>query len=170
VRLPYRRQPARPVRPVRRVRPVVDGDRGSATIWTAALLGLLASLTSVVLLLTMAIAARHRVERAADESALAAARAALFGLRVDGDPQLGEPCAAAASAASADHLVLRDCACDALDCVVTVEGSVLGGRIPVRAAAQAGPVGESREDQGVGVPIDGATDGAAAIERSRIGG
>jgi secretion/DNA translocation related TadE-like protein len=138
-----------------------DDDHGSATIWTAALLGLLFSLTSAVLLLVTAIGARHSAERAADGAALAAAQAAMAGLRVNGDPQAGEPCTAAAQVAAASHVALRACDCDVLDCVVTVEGSLLdglglgeradraglealvGGRIPVRATAQAGPVGES---------------------------
>ena len=146
-----------------------DGDHGSATIWTVALLGVLAALTAAVLLLTTAIGVRHKVERAADETALAAARAALSGLRFNGDPRKGEPCKAATRTATAYQVMLRACTCDALDCVVTVEGSFLdgtglggtnlgslvGARIPVPATAQAGPVGESAEDDGVGLPIDG---------------
>ena len=147
-----------------------NSDRGSATIWTVALLGLLAALTAAVLLLVTAIGVRHKVERAADATALAAARAALAGLRLDGDPRKGEPCAAATHAAKAYQMMLRACTCDALDCVVTVEGSFLdgtglggtnlgslvGARIPVQATAQGGPVGESTEDDGVGLPVDGS--------------
>lgn len=127
-------------------------DRGSATIWTVGLLGLLVAVTSTILLLALAISARHCTERAADAAASAAAQAALAGLRNDGDPQAGKPCTAAAQAAAAGRTALRQCECDVLDCSVTVEGSLLGrvgfgsfpgGRLPVRASAQAGPVGES---------------------------
>ena len=102
-----------------------DKERGSATIWTVALLGLLAAFTAAVVLMITAIGTRHQAERVADTAALAAARAALTGLQYEGDPQSGEPCAAAARSAAAGHLTLRDCDCDALDCAVTVEGSFL---------------------------------------------
>ena len=139
-------------------------DQGSATVWTVALLGLLAMVAAAILLLAAAIGTRHAAERTADAAAIAAAQAALTGLRVAGDPQAGEPCAAAAQAAAADHMALRRCDCDALDCAVTVEGSfldrtglgpLLGGRLPVQARAQAGPVGESGQDEGVGIPVEG---------------
>lgn len=145
--------------------PHPSNDRGSATVWTAALLGLLAAVTSTILLLAAAISTRHAVERAADEAALSAAGAAMSGLRSLGDPLAGRPCAAAAQAVAGmdARLVLRECGCDVLDCSVTVEGSflggtglgsLLGGRLTVRAAARAGPVGESGQDEGVGVPVD----------------
>jgi secretion/DNA translocation related TadE-like protein len=141
------------------------GDRGSATVWTVALIGLLAAVASAILLLVSAIGCRHTVERAADAAALAAAQAAMSGLRSTGDPQSGRPCAAAIQAirqAQGHVLLLRRCECDVVDCAVTVEGSflsglgmdpLLGGRLPVLAAAQAGPVGETGQDQGVGIPV-----------------
>lgn len=140
-------------------------DQGSATVWTATLLGLLAAVTSAILILTAAISTRHAVERAADEAALTAAGTAMSSLRSLGDPLAGRPCAAAAQAvADMDtQLVLRQCGCVVLDCTATVEGSflsgtglgaLLGGRLTVRAASRAGPVGESGQDEGVGVPVD----------------
>lgn len=137
-------------------------DAGSATVWSAALLGLLTAAVSAILLLASAIESRHAVERAADDAALAAAQAAMAGLRTAGDPQAAEPCTAAAQTLANGHLALRHCECDVLDCVVTVEGSflnglgmgpVLGGGLPVRASAQAGPVGESGQDESVGLPV-----------------
>lgn len=139
-----------------------DRDRGSATVWTAALLGLLTATVSAILLLASAIESRHEVERAADAAALAAAQAAMTGLRTFGDPQAAEPCAAAAQALPDGRVVLRQCECDVLDCAVTVEGSFLdgvgvapflGGGLPIHASAQAGPVGESGQDEGVGLPV-----------------
>ena len=140
-------------------------DHGSATVWTAALLGLLVTVTSAILLLTEAISTRHAVERSADAAALAAAEAAMTGLRSLGDPIAGHPCTAAAQAIEDldARLVLERCDCDVLDCTVTVEGSflgrlgpgsLLGGRLPIRATARAGPVGESGQDEGVGIPVD----------------
>ena len=141
------------------------GDRGSASVWTVALIGLLGAVVSATLLLVSAIGCRHTVERAADAAALAAAQAAMSGLRTAGDPQAGGPCAAATQAVrrvEGHVLLLRRCECDVVDCVVTVEGSflsglgmdpLLGGRLPVLAAAQAGPVGETAEDEGVGLPV-----------------
>lgn len=140
-------------------------DHGSASIWTVALIGLIAAMTSAILLLASAIGSRHAVERAADAAALTAARAAMSGLRLAGDPQAGTPCAAATHflAESGSHLTLQKCGCDVLDCAVTVEGSflqgtgvmsVLGARVPILAQAQAGPVGEAGQDEGVFLPID----------------
>ena len=111
------------------------GDAGSATIWLLALSLLTLAVAWVVLLVGVAIGVRHRVEAAADLSALAGAAAAQDG--ADG-------CAAAARTAQANAAELRACAV-AADGSISVVVAVIdppplrrwaGG--PVTAQARAG--------------------------------
>jgi secretion/DNA translocation related TadE-like protein len=51
----------------------MTSDRGSATIWMLAAVGVLALVTAAATLRTAAVLARHRTETAADFAALAAA-------------------------------------------------------------------------------------------------
>lgn len=75
-------------------------DRGSATIWVLALAAMMMALTTAVVLRSTAVLARHRMERAADLSALAAAD--LIG-------GTGDPCAAAARVAGRNGARLVGC-------------------------------------------------------------
>lgn len=82
-----------------------------------------------------AIAARHRVQSAADLAALAAAG------RVAAGPDAA--CRWATSVAGAMRTTVRDCRLDGLDVVVSVEARVMLGRFGFGAAAataRAGPV------------------------------
>ena len=112
-----------------------DRERGSATVWMLALTGVLAALSLAVVLVGVAVVARHRASAAADFSALAAASAA-----VTGRP---DPCAVAARVAAANSAELASC-------VLAGEGVVqVGVTVPVRlgplgvhsasACARAGP-------------------------------
>lgn len=112
-------------------------DRGSATVWVLALCGVLVSLGAAAVLVGAAVVGRHRAEAAADLAALAAADRAVSGT--------ADPCAAAASVASANGAVLESCIAEpgaVVDVRVTVE-VLLGplGRRPVSARARAGPAG-----------------------------
>jgi secretion/DNA translocation related TadE-like protein len=77
------------------------GDRGSATIWVLAFIALIVSAAFLGMSRTAAVLARHRVERAADLAALAAAE------------QIGrseQPCAAATQLAERNGAVVTTCA------------------------------------------------------------
>ncbi|MFC3964047.1 Rv3654c family TadE-like protein [Nocardia jiangsuensis] len=113
------------------------GERGSATVTACfALLALLA-VTAMVAQLGAAVAARHRVQSAADLAALAAAGALLEG------PVAG--CAAAEELAGRVGTRLRECTADQWDVTVVAEVRIplglFGARI-ASAAARAGPVGK----------------------------
>lgn len=111
-------------------------DRGSATVWVLALSGVLLSLGAAAVVVLTAVAARHQAEAAADLAALAAAGSAVSGS--------ADPCAAAASIASANRAVLQACSVDAGDVVqVRVGVRVTLASLGVRwahASARAGPV------------------------------
>ncbi len=110
-------------------------DRGSVTIWAAALAGLIWLGCSAALLYGGAVTGRHRAETAADLAALAAA------VHVpDGAPTA---CARAASVAARNGGSLRGCRVVGDDVEVGVSMPVRLGRLGVRAAharARAGPV------------------------------
>ncbi|MFG1947559.1 Rv3654c family TadE-like protein [Nonomuraea sp. NPDC048826] len=76
-------------------------DRGSATLWGVALMGLLMAAALAVAMVGSARVARHRVYDAADLSALAAAELALV------DPE--GACARAASLAKENGVELSGC-------------------------------------------------------------
>jgi secretion/DNA translocation related TadE-like protein len=116
--------------------PAADGERGSATVWTVALAGLLALLGAASVLVGAAVVARHRAGAAADLAALAVAVRA-----VRGDPAA---CGAGIAIAAANGADLVGCAVGA-GSVVEVEVSVpvrLGplGLLAAEGRARAGPV------------------------------
>ncbi|MEC3913809.1 Rv3654c family TadE-like protein [Nocardia sp. CDC160] len=111
-----------------------DGEAGAVTV--TACLALIGVLTSMVLIaqIGVAVAARHRVQAAADLGALAAAGA------LDG----GSAAACARAVEVVDRMGARSAGCvvRGWDVTVTAEGRIsLGplGRREVRAAARAGP-------------------------------
>ncbi len=75
-------------------------DRGSASIWLLGLVALVLAVTITVLIQSAAILGRHRLQRSADLTALAAA--GQIGLRSD-------PCQAARRIAIANRAVLDRC-------------------------------------------------------------
>jgi secretion/DNA translocation related TadE-like protein len=116
-------------------------DRGSVTVWAAALVALIWLGCSAGLLYGGAVIGRHRAETAADLSALAAAA------RVpDGAPTA---CRMAASIAARNGGALRSCRVLGGDVEVAVSRPVSLAGLGVRttiARARAGPV------PGVGMP------------------
>ncbi|AYF73155.1 pilus assembly protein TadE [Nocardia yunnanensis] len=113
----------------------VDGDAGAATVTACmALLGILA-VGVLIAQVGVAVAARHRIQAAADLGALAAAGA------LDG----GVDAACRRGAEIADRQGARQtgCAVEGWDVTVTVEGRVSLGPLgvrAVRASARAGPM------------------------------
>ncbi|MDQ2836293.1 MAG: flp pilus-assembly TadE/G-like family protein [Actinomycetota bacterium] len=93
-------RPAEIVRELRRAVGYRGSERGSATIWVLALAAMMMALTMAVVLRSTAVLARHRMERAADLSALAAAD------RIGGT---GDPCAAAVRIAGENGARLVEC-------------------------------------------------------------
>lgn len=95
-------------------------DRGAATVWV---LGLGAVVLSVAMTLAVrgsAVLARHRLERAADLTALAAAQQI---------GRAGQPCAAAARIAMANAAAL-------LSCAVQLDASGRSGTVAVTLRLQ----------------------------------
>jgi secretion/DNA translocation related TadE-like protein len=78
-----------------------SADRGSATVWAVALMALLMATATALALVGSVRVARHRVNDAADLSALAAAKLALI------DPEAA--CTQAATLASENGVVLANC-------------------------------------------------------------
>jgi secretion/DNA translocation related TadE-like protein len=78
----------------------VKSERGSATIWVLAFVTLIVALALVGQARTVAVLARHRLERAADLTALAAAQQI---------GRAGDPCAAASRIAVANGARLERC-------------------------------------------------------------
>ncbi|MBG0814018.1 flp pilus-assembly TadE/G-like family protein [Planomonospora sp. ID82291] len=125
-------------------------ERGSATVWTVAVMAVLFMLTVTVVLTGTARAARHRAQSAADLGALAAARLAFTGP--------GRGCAEATALAAANGARLLRCS-SGVDGVVEVR-VVVGFSLPIiggreaTARARAGPVhiadpgGEARRGGG----------------------
>jgi secretion/DNA translocation related TadE-like protein len=110
-------------------------DRGSVTIWAAALAGLVWLGSSAALLYGSAIVGRHRAETAADLAALAAA--------VHVPDGAASACAVAARIAAGNGARLRGCEVigDEVEVVVSRRVSVSGlGAFPAVARARAGPV------------------------------
>ncbi len=113
-----------------------DRERGSATVWTVALAGVLAAVGLAAVLVGAAVVARHRAASAADLAALAAASRA-----VAGDPAA---CATAGEVAQANGAALTGCTVGGGAVVeVSVEVGVRLGPLGSRhaaAVARAGPV------------------------------
>ncbi|WP_313047540.1 Rv3654c family TadE-like protein [Nonomuraea jabiensis] len=76
-------------------------EKGSATLWGVALMGLLMAVATAFATLGAVRVARHRVHSAADLSALAAAKLAIM------DPETA--CARAATLASQNGVTLTQC-------------------------------------------------------------
>jgi secretion/DNA translocation related TadE-like protein len=113
-------------------------DRGSVTIWAAALAGLIWFGSSAAVLYGSAIAGRHQTETAADLAALAAA--------VHVPDGSGDACATAGTIARRNGGSLRSCRVVGDDAEVTVSRRVrLGslGLLTAVARARAGPVVDS---------------------------
>jgi secretion/DNA translocation related TadE-like protein len=112
-------------------------DRGSVTVWAAALVALIWLGCSAAMLYGGAVTGRHRAETAADLAALAAA------VHVpDGAPNA---CRTAASIATRNGGVLRSCRVIGDDVEVAVSRPVSLAGLGVRTAiarARAGPVAE----------------------------
>ncbi|MCK2214575.1 flp pilus-assembly TadE/G-like family protein [Actinomadura sp. ATCC 31491] len=113
----------------------VGGERGSATLWGVALMGLLMAVATAFAIVGTVRVARYRVNSAADLSALAAARLALL------DPQ--EACARAGALAVENGVELTRC--EIKDEVADVWTSLsislpIGGARTVKGRARAGPV------------------------------
>jgi secretion/DNA translocation related TadE-like protein len=112
-------------------------DRGSVTIWAAALAGLIWLGASAALLHGSAVAGRHRAETAADLAALAAA------VHVPD----GTACAVGARIAADNGASLRGCQVVGDEVEVVVSRRVSLGRLgafPTVARARAGPVESAR--------------------------
>lgn len=121
-------------------------DRGSATVWSLGLMGVLLALFAAVLLMDQAVVARHRAGAAADLAALAAADHAL-----DGEPAA---CGFATRVASAQGAAV-------VGCTVTGEIADVIARVgPAQARSRAGPPGPA------GSPGSPALPGAAVPSRS----
>lgn len=113
----------------------LGADRGSGTIWVAAMALVLVAVVLGAGLIGLAQTARHRATSAADLAALAGAQVALL------DP--GGACAAAAHIAAANGATLTGCALAAEVVTVVVAVRVRLGRFGVGTAtahARAGPV------------------------------
>ncbi|MFI6506117.1 Rv3654c family TadE-like protein [Streptosporangium sp. NPDC050855] len=132
-------------------------DRGSATIWTVALMALVFAVAMAVAFAGTARVARHRAQGAADLSALAAARLAFVGS--------DRGCAEAASIAAKNGSAVTRCSVGD-DGVVEIEVAMkvalpLKGRVVMAARARAGPVhvtdpdGWRRTDEGESTGADG---------------
>ena len=110
-------------------------DRGSGTIWIAAMAAILCVVASTVMLLGLAQTARHKANSAADLAALAAAQ-----VLVDGT---GSPCAVASGTAATNGARLASCAVAGEIVSVSISVDVRLGRFGLgtaTATARAGPV------------------------------
>ena len=101
-------------------------DRGSVTIWTAALAGLIWLACSGALLYGAAVTGRHRLETAADLAALAAA--------VHVPDGKSAACAEASSTAARNGGTVRACRVVGDDVEVAVSAPIRLGVLGVRAA------------------------------------
>ncbi|MEV7801497.1 Rv3654c family TadE-like protein [Microbispora sp. NPDC088329] len=111
-------------------------ERGSATIWTMALMTVVWAVAMVVVQVGVARVARHRAQNAADFGALGAARVALAA------PD--EACERAEAITTANGASLRSCSLSDGVAEVTVRVRFLIpllGPTTAAASARAGPVG-----------------------------
>jgi secretion/DNA translocation related TadE-like protein len=121
-----------------------SADRGSATLWTVAVALVIMLSTAAVLLIAIAVSARHRAATAADLSALAAA-SVLASAQVAGitTSSTEQACQAARDIADANGARLSDCQVNGsmVDVLTTVNVPAVGylGEHSVSAHARAGP-------------------------------
>ena len=112
------------------------GDKGSATVWTIAIMAVVWITTMAVVDVGVARVARHRAQSAADLSALAAAARAAAALE--------DACARARAVAIANGARVQQCSISdgiaAVSVSVRFALPVFGSRTAV-AVARAGPVG-----------------------------
>lgn len=109
-------------------------DRGSGTIWTLALIGVIWSVATVAMVVGGVRAARHRAYAAADLAALAAASHAVQGSAA--------ACRLAADVARGSGGHVRRCAMHGRVCDILVAVIVqvpVAGRLQAVARARAGP-------------------------------
>ena len=121
-------------------------DRGSATLWTVAVALVVMMSTATVMLIAIAISARHRVATAADLSALAAASVLASAQVADSNMTTSateQACRAARDIAEANGARLSQCQIDGpiVDVVTTVTMPAIAylGAQSVSAHARAGP-------------------------------
>jgi len=123
-----------------------SAERGSATLWTVAVALVVMMSTAAVLLIAIAISARHRVATAADLAALAAA-SVLASAQVAGDSlttnATEQACRAARDIADANGARLSECQINGsiVDVLTTLTVPAIGylGEHSVSARARAGP-------------------------------
>ncbi|HEY9499930.1 MAG TPA: Rv3654c family TadE-like protein [Terrimesophilobacter sp.] len=108
------------------------GDAGAGSLLAVAVIGAVLAMSLLLVPLYTVLAARVRVEGAADAAALAAADVAIGIVP-------GVPCAVAAAVAEANGATLTECHADGVIVTVGVSTTILG--FPVRSAATAGPPG-----------------------------
>lgn len=116
------------------------GERGSGTVLTVGLMGLVLALAGAAMVVAGYLVAAHRAKAAADLGALSGAAAVRSGL---------DPCVAAARAAEGQRAEVRRCerVGDQIDFVVTVTAQVtVGVRVPglPRTLAAVGHAGPTR--------------------------
>ncbi len=116
------------------------GERGSGTVLTAGLMGLVLALAGAATVIAGYLVAAHRAKAAADLGALSGAAAVRSGL---------DPCLAAIRAADRQRAEVRDCrrVGDQIDFVVIVTAQVsVGVRVPglPRTLAAVGHAGPTR--------------------------
>ncbi|WP_426623152.1 Rv3654c family TadE-like protein [Leifsonia sp. McL0607] len=109
-----------------------SAERGSGTVLALATVAVLVAVTTAVMLVSGAWAARHRAAIAADAAALAAAEVAV-------GRAVGEPCAQARLVASANGAALAECAVAGV--VVQVTAVVPHAGWQAEVPARAGPPG-----------------------------
>lgn len=119
-----------------------DSDGGSASVWVLACCALLLVIAGVVLVRTLAVLARHRVESAADLAALAAA--GRIGVGAD-------ECTTAA-------VIARDNAARVTSCRVSLDEGGRSGSVTVRVRAD------------VHLPVVGARAVSASARAGRLPG
>jgi secretion/DNA translocation related TadE-like protein len=113
---------------------MTEDDRGLATLWTAYVIAGIAALTAVLMAVAAVSVARHRVEAAADLSALAAAAYGVWGADY--------ACAQARWVADRMAVRLGECRMEGWTVVVRVTTSV-SGLGDLNAQARAGPVDDT---------------------------
>ncbi|WP_225878061.1 Rv3654c family TadE-like protein [Spongiactinospora rosea] len=132
-------------------------ERGSATLWVVAFMGVLMAMAMGVAYVGMARVAVHRARSAADLSALAAARVVVRGN--------DQACDEAESVASANHAVLERCRVDGLtaEVWVSVRYALPGlAERRVTSRARAGPVRQPS------APISAGASGTGRASRAVI--